>query len=37
VRVELANQRAELVKWMFIFWVGTILPLAGLILTLNRR
>ena len=37
LRTELANQRAELIKWMFIFWVGTIVPLAGLILTLNRR
>jgi len=34
---SLANQRAELIKWMFIFWVGTIVPLAGLIITLNRR
>lgn len=32
----LANQRADLIKWMFIFWAGTIVPLAGLIIALHR-
>ena len=32
----LANQRAELLKWMFLFWAGTVVPLAGLILALQR-
>jgi hypothetical protein len=36
VRTEMANQRADLIKWMFIFWVGTVVPLAGLVLALNR-
>ena len=30
LRAELANQRAELVKWMFLFWVPTVLALIGL-------
>lgn len=37
VRADLREQKAELLKWMFVFWAGTILPLAGLILALARR
>ncbi|MBI4500207.1 MAG: hypothetical protein HY700_03505 [Gemmatimonadetes bacterium] len=36
LRVELAAQRGDLVKWMFIFWIGTIVPLAGLMVVLVR-
>lgn len=32
LRVELSTRRAELIKWMFVFWAGTVVPLAGLIL-----
>jgi hypothetical protein len=32
---RLAETRAELLKWMFLFWAGTVVPLAGLILGLN--
>ena len=28
--------RAELLKWMFVFWIGTLAPLAGLIFALMR-
>ena len=34
---RMGDQRADLIKWMFIFWVGTIVPLAGLIVALTRR
>ena len=34
--VRMANQRADLIKWMFIFWAGTIVPLAGLMIALTR-
>jgi len=34
--VRLADQRADLVKWMFMFWAGTILPLAGLMIALTK-
>ncbi len=30
----LAVQRADLIKWMFIFWAGTVAPLAGLMVAL---
>jgi len=33
---RVADLRAELIKWMFIFWAGTIVPLAGLILALHK-
>lgn len=33
---RLANQRADLLKWMFMFWIGTLVPLAGLIVALTR-
>jgi hypothetical protein len=36
VRAEMAAQRADLIKWMFIFWAGTVIPLAGLAIALSR-
>lgn len=36
LRAEMAAQRADLIKWMFIFWVGTIVPLAGLLVALLK-
>jgi hypothetical protein len=36
LRADLANQRAELIKWMFLFWAGTVLPLAGLAVALVK-
>ncbi len=36
VRSEMASQRADLIKWMFIFWAGTMLPLAGVIIALTK-
>lgn len=33
---RLAEQRADLLKWMFIFWVGTVVPLAGLMIALIK-
>jgi hypothetical protein len=36
IRTELAIQRSDLIKWMFLFWVGTIVPLAGLMVALIK-
>ncbi len=36
LRVEMASQRSDLIKWMFIFWAGTVIPLAGLMVALFR-
>ena len=36
LRTELAAQRSDLIKWMFLFWVGTIVPLAGLMVALVK-
>jgi hypothetical protein len=34
VRRALADQRASLLKWMFGFWIATLVPLAGLMVGL---
>ena len=33
---RIAEARADSVKWMFVFWVGTLVPLGGLMLFLVR-
>jgi anti-sigma-K factor RskA len=33
MRVGFANLRADLLKWMFIYWVGSAVTTAGLVLT----
>jgi hypothetical protein len=35
IRRALADQRADVVRWMFRFWIGTLVPLAGLIVALR--
>lgn len=30
LHAELAKFRSELIKWMFIFWSGTVIPMVGL-------
>jgi hypothetical protein len=30
VRIEIASSKAEMIKWMFIFWIGTISVLSGI-------
>lgn len=34
--VKIAELRAGLLKWMFVFWVGTVIPLAALMVSLAR-
>jgi len=29
-RTAMADQRAELIKWMFVFWIGNVATMAGL-------
>jgi hypothetical protein len=36
LRTEMLAQRAEQIRWMFLFWVGTIVPLAGLMVALVK-
>ncbi len=31
LKAEIAGLRSELVKWMFLFWVGTALTVIGLV------
>ena len=37
LRAELHSTSASLFKWMFVFWVGTVVPLAGLIFALFQH
>jgi hypothetical protein len=34
-QADLAALRAELIKWMFLFWVGTVVPILGVVLALR--
>jgi len=36
LRVDMARLRADLTRWMFVFWAGTVVPLAALVLALSR-
>jgi hypothetical protein len=31
VKTDLANTRADLIKWMFIFWMGQVIALVGIL------
>ncbi|SFA47505.1 hypothetical protein SAMN04488511_106243 [Pedobacter suwonensis] len=33
----LANAKAEIIKWMFIFWIGQIAATVGIILTYLKK
>ncbi|MFI5209542.1 MAG: hypothetical protein ACHQ2E_03770 [Gemmatimonadales bacterium] len=33
---QLAETRADLIKWMFVFWVGTMLTMIGFMVTVIR-
>ncbi|HEY6926452.1 MAG TPA: hypothetical protein VI653_23410 [Steroidobacteraceae bacterium] len=37
LREAIANQRAELIKWMFVFWVGNVATLGGLMFALFKH
>ena len=36
-RQEIANTKAELIKWMFIFWIGQVIATFGFILLFLKR
>jgi hypothetical protein len=33
---KLANTRADMIKWMFIFWIGGIGAMAGLVIAVAK-
>jgi hypothetical protein len=37
LRVELQQVRTELLRWMFGFWVSTLIGIAGLLIALRGR
>ncbi len=32
LRSDIASLRSELIKWMFIFWSGTVVPIVGMLI-----
>lgn len=34
LRAEMAGLRADLLKWMFVYWAGTVLTMGGLVVAL---
>ena len=32
----LADTRTDVIRWMFLFWIGTVVPLGGLAVALAR-
>src|SRR3990172_410201 len=36
LRAEVASRMRDQMKWMFVFWIGTLVPLAGLIVALGK-
>ena len=36
LRERISEVKSELLKWMFIFWAGTVVPLAGLMIALRK-
>lgn len=37
LRTEMKEQKSELIKWMFIFWIGQIAATIGIILLFVRK
>ncbi len=33
---KLDRRITELIRWMFVFWIGTVVPLAGLMVAFSR-
>ena len=31
IRTEMANLRADLLKWMFVFWIGNVAATIGIV------
>lgn len=36
LRIEMHSMRADLIKWMFIFWVGQVVTTVGILLAFFR-
>ena len=37
MQVQMAGFRADMMKWMFVYWTGTMLALAGFVLAMLQR
>ncbi len=37
LKADIANVRADLIKWMFIFWVGQVITITGILITFLKK
>ena len=37
LRVEMADLRANIIQWMFLFWIGQISVLTGILFAFFRK
>jgi hypothetical protein len=37
LEVRASEKHSEMMKWMFIYWLGSLIPLGGLVVALLRR
>lgn len=37
LRVEIRESKAEMIKWMFIFWMGQIAAMVGMLLVFLKK
>jgi hypothetical protein len=37
LRVEMAQMRADLIRWMFVFWVGQLIAMLGLLVAILSK
>jgi hypothetical protein len=36
-KIDLANTRADLIKWMFIFWIGQVATTLGIVFLFFKK
>ncbi len=36
LKTEIASSKSEMIKWMFIFWIGTVVTLVGSFITIFK-
>ncbi|MGI4751555.1 MAG: hypothetical protein ACRYFB_13060 [Janthinobacterium lividum] len=37
LKLEMANHKSEMIKWMFIFWIGQVSVMIGIIVLILKK
>ncbi|WP_347274018.1 hypothetical protein [Candidatus Kuenenia sp.] len=37
LKTDIANARADLIKWMFIFWMGQVITITGILIAFLKK